>query len=33
MSQIANPWIPLFITNQNFIQAEAMSEPDARHFL
>lgn len=28
-----NPWIPLFLTAENFIQAEQLPEPDAKHFL
>jgi hypothetical protein len=28
-----NPWIPLFITNPNFIQAEQSPELNAEHFL
>jgi len=28
-----NPWIPLFLTTENFIQPEHLPEPGAEHFL
>jgi hypothetical protein len=28
-----NPWIPLFLTTENFIQREQLPEPDAGHFV
>ena len=33
MTYMNNPWIPLFLTTENFIQAEQLPEPNAKHFL